>query len=357
MAQVYRPGNTPFVDKTCLIVEEAGLQSTLQTLKLLEAVDSTGGVVLMVGDENQLTPIGAGHAMRLIRQTIGATRIETVVRQHEAWARQAPKDFARGKAQKALDAFADHRRIEMRDGPRATVEALAARWDQTTRADPTKDILVTAKTNAEVRALSAAIRTRLRERGVPTGPDIAIEAVDSSGNRYSLRLAVGDRIRFLRRNDELAVTNGSHAQIVSINRDKTGAIAIQVERDGQHVLFTPEDVADNKGRARLAHGYATTLFQAQGLTVDHALVLLSARFDRHDAYVASSRARERSELFLDTRTLDREIETSFISETSESLEKVRLSYLAQRLSRQNVKTLALDYLQKRERTKELNHEL
>ncbi|MBO9591158.1 MobF family relaxase [Devosia sp.] len=350
-------GNTPFVDKTCLIVEEAGLQSTLQTLKLLEAVDRTGGVVLMVGDENQLTPIGAGHAMRLIRQTIGATRIETVVRQHEAWARQAPKDFARGKAQKALDAFASHGQIAFENSPRAAVEAVADRWNKIVGTEPSKSVLVSAKTNAEVRALSASIRNRMRERGALTGPDISIEAADSSGNRHRLRLAAGDRIRFLRRDDALGVVNGSEARIVAIAEGPDGRVRIAADHNGARLNFSPDDVADANGRARLAHAYATTLFQAQGLTVDRALVLLSARFDRHDAYVASSRARESSELFVDTRTLDREIETDFISETGERLETARLNYLAQRLSRQNVKTLALDYLQKRERTKELNHEL
>lgn len=351
-------GNRPFTDKTCLLVEEAGLQSTRQTLRLLASVDQAGPgtVVVMVGDENQLLPIGAGHAMRLIRESIGATRIETVVRQHEAWARQAPKDFARGKAQTALDAFKQRDRIQMHDGPRATVEALADRWDQENQINPAKDFLVTAKTNAEVRALCAAVRSRLRDRGALAGPEIIIEAADSSGNRNSLRLAIGDEIQFLRRNDELGVVNGSTAKIVSITQDIEGAVRIEAVQGRQRITFAPRDIADNKGRARLAHGYGVTLFKAQGRTVDDALVLMSTRFDRRDAYIASSRARERTEFFLDTRTLDREMGTDFISETGENLETARLNYLAERLSRQNVKTLALDYLQKHDRTTELNHE-
>jgi ATP-dependent exoDNAse (exonuclease V) alpha subunit len=311
----------------------------------------------MVGDENQLVPIGAGHAMRLIRQAIGATSIDTVVRQREAWASEAPKEFARGKARNALAAFASHGQIAFENSPRAAVDAVADRWNQIIGTEPSKSVLVAAKTNAEVRALSAAIRNRMRERGALTGPDITIKAMDSSGNRHTLRLAAGDRIRFLRRDEALGVVNGSEARIIAIAEDPDGRLRIDADHNGARLNFSTTDVADANGRARLGHAYATTLFQAQGVTVDRTLVLLSSRFDRHDAYVASSRARESSELFVDTRTLDREIEMSFISETSESLEKARLNYLAQRLSRQNLKTLALDYLQKHERTKELNHEL
>ena len=354
-------GNDPFAGKTCLIVEEAGLQSTPQTRRLLEAVDRIGGVVVMVGDEHQLLPIGPGHAMRLVRETIGATRIETVVRQREAWARQTPKDFARGRARKALDAFAKRGQIEAHDGPRATVEAVADRWDETMRSDPGKSVLVAAKTNAEVRALSAAIRNRMRERGALTGPDISIEAADSSGNRHSLRLATGDQIRFLRRNDELGVVNGSEARIVAIEQDKSGLVRIEAERDGQRISFSPADAADNKGRARLAHAYSATLFQAQGLTVDQALVLMSPRFDRHDAYVASSRAREKTMLFLDARTLDREIEQERPLEPEADRAEARMAYLTSRLARQSVKTNALDYVpeaeQERTRQREFSHEL
>lgn len=354
-------GNRPFGEKTCLIVEEAGLQSTPQTLRLLQAINRTGGVVVMVGDEQQLSPIGPGHAMRLVRETIGATRIETVVRQKEVWARQAPRDFARGKARQALDAFAERGQIHTHDDPRATIEALADRWNETTRTDPAQSVLVTAKTNAEVRALSAAIRNRLRERGALIGTDIPIEAADASGNRHSLRLATGDQIRFLRRHDELRVVNGSEARILAIAQDQDGSVKIEAERDGQRLTFSSADVADNKGRARLAHAYATTLFQSQGLTVDHSLVLISSRFDRHDAYVAASRSRESTEFFIDTGTLDREIEQDFSFPVEADWDEARMAYLATRLARQSLKTNAIDYISEQEpaqiRRQELSHEL
>lgn len=337
-------GGEPFTSKTCLIVEEAGLQSTPQALRLLEAVDRSGGVVVSVGDENQLRPVGPGHAARLIREAIGAVELSTIVRQREAWARQAPMAFARGDARPALDAFAERGLLQMCDGPRATVEALADRWQQLADARPDESVLVTAKTNAEVRALSAALRNRQRQRGIITGPETAIEAVDASGNPHVLRIAAGDRIRFLARNDALRVVNGTEARVIAVETDQDSAIRISAETDGRSFSFSPDDIADDRGRARISSALAATIALSQGLTVDRCVVWLSSRFDRHDAYVAASRARETTEFFVDRRALDRELDEAGSQSTSPDIGPERMAHLAARLSRISIKTNALDVI-------------
>lgn len=349
-------GNRPFDKRTCLLIEEGGLQSTPQALRLLKEIDRAGGVAVIVGDEDQLRPVGPGHAMRLIRESIGATRIDTVVRQRDKWARAAPALFSQGEARQAIDAFNSRGLMHGHADQRATIQALADRWQELTKASPEKNLLVVAKTNAEVRALSSAIRARRRERGEIVGPDIIIEAADASGNRHPLPLAIGDGLRFLKRNDELGVINGSHARIVGLETERDGTLKITANKDGREFTFSPTDVADAKGRARLAHDTAATLFQAQGLTVDSALVLLSPRFDRHDAYVASSRARESTEFFYDAKTIDQELSLGQQLDTAERVE-LRLAFLAARLERRSVKTNALDVIAETRREAALRREL
>lgn len=353
-------GNTPFSAKTCLLIEESGLQSSPQAVRLLKAIDRAGGVAVMVGDEDQLRPVGAGHAMRLIREAVGATGIRTVVRQREAWAREAPRAFARGRARLALDTFAEHGLVHLHEGPRATIEALADRRQQLADNAPNESVLVVARTNAEARAVSAAIRNRLRERGAIVGDDVIVEAADASGNRHPLRLAVGDEVRFLRRNDELGVVNGTEARIVAIGNWPDGTHRFVAEEGGRRFGFGLDDIADAKGRARLAHSYSATIFQSQGITVDRALVLLGVSFDRRDAYVASSRAREVTEFYVDTKAIDRELDTTEQPESDEEKTEARMALLAQRLARASVKSNALDYERDDPlptRRKELQHEL
>jgi hypothetical protein len=54
--------------------------------------------------------------------------------------------------------------------------------------------------------------------------------------------------------------------------------------------------ADGKGRVRLANGLVSTIFRAQGVTVDQAFVLLNDKYDRRDSYVSASRARGDSQI-------------------------------------------------------------
>jgi hypothetical protein len=60
--------------------------------------------------------------------------------------------------------------------------------------------------------------------------------------------------------------------------------------DGRSVAF------DVKDYAAVDHGYAATIHRAQGMTVDRVHVLATPGLDRHAAYVALSRHRERVDL-------------------------------------------------------------
>lgn len=73
-------GQPVFDNRTVVLVDEAALQSSPQAWRLLRQIDSAGAIAVLVGDEKQLRPIGPGHAMRIIREAIGAVTIETNVR-------------------------------------------------------------------------------------------------------------------------------------------------------------------------------------------------------------------------------------------------------------------------------------
>jgi len=61
--------------------------------------------------------------------------------------------------------------------------------------------------------------------------------------------------------------------------------------DGRAVAF------DIKDYAQVDHGYAATIHKAQGVTVDRVHVLATPGLDRHAAYVALSRHRDRVDLY------------------------------------------------------------
>jgi hypothetical protein len=74
----------------------------------------------------------------------------------------------------------------------------------------------------------------------------------------------------------------------------------------QAVTFSTAELADRRGRAKLGHADATTIYNAQGLTVDRAIIGNSS-FTANQAYVAASRARERTDIIINSKEINREL--------------------------------------------------
>lgn len=284
------------------------------------------------------------------------------------WAREAPQAFARGDAETALKAYDERGLVEFHDGLKPTVDALADAWQEARRSRPSEQITVLAKSNTEGRAVAAVLRGRLKREGVVGTREVLLPAVDASGNPHTLPVAAGDTLVALRRVDQLGVVNGTTLVVERIKVARlTKKVTITARRGDKVIQFTPDDISDGKGRVRLANGLVSTIFRAQGATVDQAFVLLSDRFDRHDAYVSASRARGDTRFFC-SRSIDSSIRAASGDFHSPIDDAQRLDHLAKRLSREGIKTTTLDLIdvaefakahtrRERSRRKELSHEL
>jgi conjugative relaxase-like TrwC/TraI family protein len=305
-----------FLDtRSVLIVDEAGLLSSREMYGILTTASQAGAKVLLVGDRNQLQSIGAGSGLQLAAHAVETARVETIVRQSEAWTRHAVTAFGRGDAQAALNAFAARGLLIEADGQAAAIRAVVNRVEDTLVGPNSASALILAKTNIEIAAIGQEVRNRLRGHGLITGVDVTVNAITPSGHQASLSLAVGDRIRFLVRNDTLGVVNGTTATITAVTSVVPGVAggapdgrAIVEARIGNRtVRFDTAELADDHGHVRLGWAYASTIYASQGMTVDRAAVLLTPAYDRHDIYVASSRARTETALVIDHRRIDQEM--------------------------------------------------
>lgn len=373
-----RRGHKVLDRNTVLIVDEAGLLSSRDMHAILSEVQQAQAKLILVGDRGQLPAIGAGPGLDLVSRAVEAARVETIVRQHDAWARDAVRDFGAGETGRALDAFAERGLLVEVQGARSAITAIVDRWEAAQDADPTASALLLARTNAQVGAISREIRGRLKDRGLIHGPEIEIAAVTPSGHASQIMLAAGDQIRFLVRNGELGVVNGSTGTVTKVmeqpERDAPDGRRVRIEAvtGGRLVTFDPAALADEKGRVRLGWGYASSIYGSQGLTVDRTLVLADPAFDRHDIYVAASRARGETTLVIDTAAIDRHLlaDRPLDRQTPDAVPSAleRRAWLAGRLSRSNVKLSTIAVIEAdREQTKsrtstasrsrELDHEL
>ncbi|MEP9374460.1 MobF family relaxase [Mesorhizobium sp. KR1-2] len=339
----------PFLDqRTVLIVDEAGLLSSREMHDLLSNARDAGAKVLLVGDRDQLQAIGAGSGLRLVAHAVDTAKVTTIVRQHDGWAREAVTAFGEGDAKASLNAFAERGLLKEADGQAAAIRAVVDHVADTLLGGRPDSAVILARTNAEVAAIGREMRGRLRNHGIVTGEDVAVPVVTPSGHAASLLLASGDRIRFLTRNDNLGVVNGTVATITNMfmiaessSSQSSGNTMIEARIGARTLRFSTADIADEHGRVKLGWAYASTLYGAQGMTVDKAAVLLTPAFDRHDIYVAASRARMETLLVVDRARIDAEMRAG-TNAPDESDPAGRREWLAGRLATRHVKETTLD---------------
>lgn len=340
--------------RTVLIADEAGLLSSREMHILLTTVAKAGAKLILAGDRQQLAPVGAGAGLDLVARAVEAVRIETIVRQREAWAREAVTAFGMGKAATALDAFARRGLLIEANGAKAAIKAVIDHADRVRSQSPDGSVLIVAKSNAAVAAISREIRKRLKAGGRIKGREVAFTAATPSGHSIELQLARGDILRFLVRNDDLGVINGSVGKVLRVRQSRhllasSRRIIIEADVGGRKISFDPRVLADAQGRPRLAWAYASTIAGAQGMTVDHAIVLLDPTHSRRDCLVAASRARDTTTLVIDGKSIDRRLIAELpIDRQRDDLsfsEAERRAWLAERLSRAAPKISTLDVME------------
>jgi conjugative relaxase-like TrwC/TraI family protein len=343
-------------EKSVLIVDEAGLLSSREAHALLSEVERARARVILVGDRRQLQAIGAGPGLDLVVRSVEATRVDTIVRQRDAWARQAVTDFGAGRAEEALDAFQAHGCFEEAPSYRATLRRIVELWNHARVEHPEGSIVLIARTNKQVADVSRAVRAELKSEGVIHGAEASVEAVTPSGQSTRLEIAAGDKIRFQLRNDQLGVVNGTVATVTAVHADPAigqnapSNVRIEAVIDKRRISFVAADIADERGRARVGWGYASTVHGAQGMTVDRAVVVLDPRFDRHAAYVAASRAREETRLVVDRSQINALLSSSLPLDRAQQAEPAsaedRRALLAGRLSNGHAKTSTIAIIER-----------
>jgi Ti-type conjugative transfer relaxase TraA len=297
------------------VIDEAGMVGSRQLSRSITEADRAGAKIVLVGDPEQLQPIGPGAAFRAVAERVGFVELEGIRRQREDWQRAASVDFGRHRTAEGLAAHAARDGIRFEDDSGRARDAIVRDVTADMEARPEGSRLVLAHRRADVRELNDAIRAARQEKGA-----LAEERVyrTTEGERA---FAVGDRILFRENNRDLGVKNG---MLGTVEQAEDGRLAVRLDTaqgpgQGRAVSVSMADYA------AVDHGYATTIHKAQGTTVDRAYVLASGTMDRHLTYVAMTRHRDDVRLYAG-RDEFRDIDA-----------------LSARLSRSQAKETTLDY--------------
>jgi conjugative relaxase-like TrwC/TraI family protein len=328
-------GRYQLTNRTVLVIDEAGQLGTTQLAALTTAAKQASCKIILTGEDKQLDAIKHGGILRYLSrpEILGTSRIQTIRRQHEQWARQAVADLRDGNALEALQAHQQRGQLHFAENQEAALNALVERWQQCRDADPSKQLLVLAQQWRDVKELSERIRDIYRAEGIVAPTGVTLNCIVGE-HKFKQEFALGDRVRFTRNDYAKGFTNGTLGALTGMTqRGNDWFFEVQAD-DGRTLRFTQQNYSDEGGRLHLVHAYASTIYASQGLTVDEAFILHDIQMDRASAYVAGSRHRDQCQWFCNSKALD---ELNPATNDDE-----RLQHLAKSLSTDRYHALALE---------------
>ena len=287
----WQNGRGELSSRDVFVIDEAGMVSSKQMARFVDAAERSGAKLVLVGDPEQLQPIQAGAAFRAITEQTGFARLDEIRRQRQEWQREASVDFAGHRTEDALSAYDAHGAVRLAETRAEAREAIVGEVMADREANPEDSRLVLTYRRTDVRDLNEAIRGELLQRGELQ------EGVAFQTNDGERKFAEGDRILFLENNRDLGVKNGMLGTVEAVEPER-----LNIRLDDQRAASARDSLDENQDRRTIEldaarytafdHGYATTIHKSQGATVDRSFVLASPGMDSHLAYVAMTRHRE-----------------------------------------------------------------
>tara|TARA_R110002110_G_scaffold209215_1_gene421600 strand:+ start:6016 stop:8754 length:2739 start_codon:yes stop_codon:yes gene_type:complete len=265
------------IDKnTILVVDEAGMVNALLLKDVLAKAKKVKAKVVLVGDPKQLQPIGPGGPFRAFTESIGFAELTNIRRQKVEWQKQASLDFAAQRTSKAFSQYDKHQRVELKETANDAFDKIATRYFDDKKQG--KDTAILAAKNVEVDSLNAAVRSVLMQAG-EIGEEHSFTT--QKGEKY---FSVGDCVILLKNDTRLSVSNGDIGKVVAANKNK---LEIKLDNKQENIFVSASQYN------HISHGYATTVYKAQGSTFDKAHVYLGNwGWNKQTAYVAFTRHRE-----------------------------------------------------------------
>jgi putative toprim domain protein len=300
-----RPGDV-------LLIDEAGMVSTRDFDALVQIAAERGALVRVLGDDRQLSAVGAGGALRLIDREVGAVRLDELFRfknEEEAAATLRLREPVTVGKDEPFEWYRANGRVAGGDGEAMTQKVFAA-WQKDISDGKTS--LMMGSSNESVASLNALAQAhRISTSGEPTGEGVILRPGSAPGAGQATAFA-GDVI-VTRRNDRRLsvfaghdfVKNGDRWSVEGVGED--GSLKVRHVEHGGTVTLPAAYVREN-----VELGYALTVHRAQGATVDTAHALIDSRADRAGAYVGLSRGREENRLYVrlnEGEKLDEVLET------------------------------------------------
>ncbi|WP_165372359.1 MobF family relaxase [Nocardioides iriomotensis] len=271
-----------------ILVDEAGMASTRHLDWLTTYARERGAIVRLLGDPAQLNAVEAGGMLRLLAHDTDAVELSDLHRFTDPDEAIATLAIRNGDPT-AIDYYARHARLTS-GSPTTLLDAAYEGWATDTANGHTS--LLIAGTKADVTKLNRRARAERIHSGDVEPDGVRLHDGTTAGNGDLIITRHNDRsltsragTRFVRNGDTWRVTH----------RHQNGDITARHTTNGADVRLPHHYV-----NSHVDLGYATTTAQAQGRTVDTTHAIIDTTTDRAQLYVAATRARHHTQLYVPT---------------------------------------------------------
>jgi conjugative relaxase-like TrwC/TraI family protein len=287
-------GSVSLGSRTVVVMDEAGIADTKRLAALTEITARADSKLVLVGDHAQLPAIGAGGMFAQLQGRVPTAEVTAVHRARHAWEREAWQQVRAGEAQHALASYQAHGRLHIADTREQAAEGMVQAWDQARLENPAeRSVMLTDASNLELERINALAQERRAKAG-----ELGARSVELPDRPYGL--SAGDEVIFtaaLYQPGQPRVENGTLGTVTDVSGEDRVSIDTKGAQERQVQMST-----DEFGELRLA--YAQHLYKAQGRTVDRSFVLTGGwQTDRERAYVALTRAQERTDIYVSREDL------------------------------------------------------
>jgi conjugative relaxase-like TrwC/TraI family protein len=277
-------------ERTVLLIDEAGMADDQAMLKLFAAVDLAGAKAVIVGDHRQLDAVEAGGGLEALINRHGPAVhvLDENIRQHDPAERGALEQLRNGKVTDAVGWYCENDRLRTAPSRYDAIDAAITAWEADLRAGHEAVLLAWRRRDV------ADLNERARQRRVKAGAITGREVEAPGGKRY----AVGDRVVTLAPSGDRRFVTSERGTVTTVDNEQ---LTVRFD-DGRAEVLTGEELA----RDRLDHAYGVTIHRMQGATVDRAHVFADGG-GRELAYVAMSRARDTSQVYVVADDMDQAV--------------------------------------------------
>jgi conjugative relaxase-like TrwC/TraI family protein len=309
-------GHIKLGPNSVVIMDEAGMGDSDRISRLVKMTAERDSKLLVAGDAAQLSSIGPGGLFKQLEGRVPTAELTEVHRAHHEWERRAWEQIRAGEPGPALAQYQAHDRLHIHDTRAQAAEAMVKNWDQTRRQTPGgQAVMITDASNKERDQINAIAQERRAQAG-----ELGSHRVSLPGKPYEL--AAGDEIIFTgqyRIPGKKRVENGITGTILDTTRDAEKVTIKTTEREPREVQLDTNEFSD------ISLAYAVHVHKGQGLTAETSGILTGGwQTDKEHTYVAVSRAREQTQIYVSREDLGEQgMDTGAIERLAERIKRSR----------------------------------